>query len=180
MGSGACPPLAREGLNMQRLVGHPLPDIALGATNGGTVNLRDLPGASVIFCYPWTGRPGHPNPPNWDTIEGAHGSTPQAQAYADLYPLFCKQGIGILGLSIQDTDYQREFALRMGLPFPLLSDVRMAFSNALGLPTFATGGVSYLRRLTIIASAGIIQHVRYPVSPPEHDASDTLLYFQPI
>ena len=47
-------------------------------------NPARIQGPAVIFCYPFTGRPGYPNPPNWDHITGAHGSTPQAIAYSEL------------------------------------------------------------------------------------------------
>ena len=54
-------------------------ELELEATSGAPVNPARIIGPAVIFCYPFTGRPGYPNPPNWDHIKGAHGSTPQAQ-----------------------------------------------------------------------------------------------------
>jgi peroxiredoxin len=61
----------------------PLPRIFLPATTGAAVCLADESGLSVLIVYPWTGRPGHPNPPNWDYIPGAHGSTPELQGFRD-------------------------------------------------------------------------------------------------
>src|SRR5262249_16044962 len=98
-----------------------------------------LPVRSVVAIYPWTGRPGHPNPPNWDIIPGAHGSTPELEGFPDLFDEFAKRGIAIYGLSNQTTEYQREMAERLGLPFPILSDTEGRFAAALALPTFATG-----------------------------------------
>jgi peroxiredoxin len=156
------------------LLGRQLPDCALPATNGEPVNLRRLGGQSVVFIYPWTGKPGHPNPPGWDNIPGAHGSTPQAQAYARLHDAFAKLSIRIFGLSLQDGAWQSEFAQRMGLPFPLLSDVRREFSREMNLPMFETGGVDYLKRLTVIVLNRRIANVRYPVESPERDAEEIL------
>ena len=59
-----------------------VPNVELEATSGAPVNPARIIGPAVIFCYPFTGRPGYPNPPNWDHIKGAHGSTPQAQPIA--------------------------------------------------------------------------------------------------
>jgi len=147
-----------------------LPDADLPATTGKTINPHRLQGEVIIFCYTWTGRPGLPNPPHWDDIPGAHGSTPQAQAYAALHSRFARHGVRLFGLSLQSTEYQQEFALRNALPFSLLSDARRQFSGALQLPEFETGGVSYLSRLTLFASDGVIRHLRYPVPDPAEDA----------
>ena len=59
--------------------GRRMPDLALPTTAGRSVNFAELSGRAVVFCYPWTGRPGQPNPPSWDDIPGAHGSTPEAE-----------------------------------------------------------------------------------------------------
>lgn len=159
---------------MQRLAGGKLPSVVLPASDGTAVDPAALAGLAVIFCYPWSGRPGTPNPPGWDKIPGAHGSTPQALAYSSLYGQFGARAAAVYGLSGQDTEWQREFALRCGLPFPLLSDAAGRFKRALALPVFETGGVDYLERLTLIARDGVIAGVRYPVPVPGRDAEEVL------
>lgn len=159
---------------MQELVGRSLPGLGLEATDGTIVTPARLGGTVVIFCYPWTGRPGVANPPNWDDIAGAHGSTPQAQAYSRAYGEFRKLGVKLHGLSFQDRDWQREFAQRCAIAFPLLSDAKREFARALDLPVFETGGVAYLKRLTLIAEDGVIAAVRYPVERPGEDAGEVL------
>jgi peroxiredoxin len=151
-----------------------LPSLALSSTVGDTIDPSRLRGRSVIFCYPWTGRPGLPNPPNWDNIAGAHGSTPQAAGFRDRHAEFRQSGVEVLGLSTQNTPYQRELATRLRLPFALLSDCDFAFLKALRLPVFETGGVTYLTRLTLIVREGAIEDVLYPVDPPEASAAATL------
>jgi peroxiredoxin len=82
--------------------------------------------------------------------------------------------VAIFGLSNQATDYQREMAERLRLPFPILSDAEGRFAAALALPTFAAGGETYLRRLTLIIEEGRIERVFYPVFEPERHASEVL------
>lgn len=154
--------------------GSRIPDVALPSTRGGEINLAQMRGASVLFVYPWTGRPGLANPPRWDDIPGAHGSTPEAEGFRDCYSEFEALAVRVFGMSGQDGAYQREFADRIGLPFPVLSDVAGDFARALRLPTFETGGVSYLKRLTLIIRDGKIERIFYPVSAPHLHAADVL------
>jgi peroxiredoxin len=163
---------------MQHLVGRKMPNVDLEATSGSPVNLGKLVGPAVIFCYPFTGRPGHPDPLNWDHIPGAHGSTPQALAYSETYGHFRRLGVKLFGLSLLPTEWQRDFVTRNSLSFRLLSDEARNLSSRLGLPLFETGGVAYLQRLTFITHDGIIQALRYPVPEPEHDAADVLAMLQ--
>ena len=156
---------------MLATVGHTLPDVELPATTGETINPRRVQGEFIIFCYPWTGRPSLPNPPDWDAIAGAHGSTPQALSYGLLHARFALHGVRIFGLSLQSTDYQKEFEARNALPFALLSDSERQFSTPLALPVFETGGVIYLSRVTLFARDGVIRHMRYPVPDPAGDAA---------
>jgi peroxiredoxin len=59
-------------------------------------------------------------------------------------------------------------------PYPLLSDERLELARALGLPTFEAGGLTLYRRVTLVARAGTIEHVFYPVFPPDRDAAEVL------
>ena len=82
-------------------------------------------------------------------------------------------GVGrLFGLSTQSTEYQCEAAERLHLPFPILSDVKFRFADSLRLPTFETSGMRLLKRLTLVVSDGVIEHVFYPVFPPDRNASD--------
>lgn len=154
--------------------GTALPHVILRATDGGDVSLAKLQGRSVIVIYPWTGRPGHPNPANWDDIPGAHGSTPELEGFRDHHAEFMRLGVHVFGLSRQTTDYQREMVARLRLPFRILSDAEGRFAASLRLPSFATGGEIYLERLTLVVSDGIIESVMYPVNDPARHAADLL------
>jgi peroxiredoxin len=158
--------------------GLPMPDIALPSTAGEPVTFASLPGWATVFVYTWTGRPGIPNPPDWDTIPGAHGSTPQAEGFRNLHPAFREHGAEVFGLSVQPPDWQLEFASRLALPFPLVSDAALEIQHALRLPTFQTGGVTYLKRLTLVLRDGRLERVFYPVHPPEAHAREVLLWIE--
>jgi peroxiredoxin len=55
-----------------------------------------------------------------------------------------------------------------------LSDAQDAFGGALTLPTFATGGTTYLKRLTLLIDDGRIEKVFYPVIDPAGHAAEVL------
>lgn len=168
------PAPADDGATAHLVPGCALPDVTLEATVGAPVALTRQKGRAVVFVYPWTGRPGVDNPPGWDDIAGAHGSTPQAEGFRDWHAAYQSLGIDVFGLSGQAPDWQRELAGRLGLPFALLSDHDLAFARVLGLPTFETGGVAYLRRLTLVIADGRVERIVYPVHPPDSHAGDLI------
>ena len=163
-----------DGGDAHLVPGASLPDIALPSTLGGEVNLGTRPGAAIVYVYPWTGRPGLPDPPGWDDIVGAHGSTPETAGFRDQYAGFRALGVEMFGLSTQDTAHQRELSSRLGVPFALLSDEKFQLQRALRLPTFPAGGTPYLKRLTLYVREGRIGRVFYPVHPPEAHAAEVL------
>lgn len=158
------------------LPGMAMPSIRLPLTSGGTVDLSTLSGRTVVYCYPRTGRPDQALPPGWDAIPGARGCTPQSCAYRDLNAEFARQGVGLYGLSTQSTAYQREAVERLHLLFPLISDADLRLTETLRLPTFVVTGWTLLKRLTLIISEGQIEHVVYPVFPPNADAERVLAW----
>ena len=111
---------------------------------------------------------------NWDAIPGARGCTPQAGNFRERYQEFVRLGIQVFGLSTQTTEYQREMAERLHLPFEVLSDDAFALCDALNLPTFEVEGVRLLKRLTLIIREGRIEHVLYPVFPSNESADQVL------
>ena len=128
----------------------------------------------MIYCYPRTGRPGEPLPDGWDAIPGARGCTPQSCAFRDHHRELADLGAEVYGLSTQTTDYQREMAERLHLPFEVLSDARFALTDALRLPTFEVDGMRLIKRLTLIVRNQRIEHVLYPVFPPNESAAQVI------
>jgi peroxiredoxin len=150
-----------------------LPDISLPATDGSQVILAALSGRTVVYAYPRTGRPGQALPAGWDDIPGARGCTPQSCGFRDHFAELKRLGAtAIFGLSTQDSAYQREARDRLQLPFELLSDEDLALSKATDLPLFEADGMTLMKRLTLIVRDGRIEHVFYPVFPPDRSAAD--------
>ncbi len=163
----------------RHLQGLRLPSLPLEATDGRAVDLATLPGRTVVYAYPRTGRPDVANPEGWDGIPGARGCTPQSCAFRDHAHELRELGVGhLFGLSTQDTAYQAEAAGRLHLPFPLLSDAGLRLTTALRLPTFATAGMTLLRRLTLVLDEGVVTHLFYPVFPPDRSAADVVAWLR--
>ena len=160
------------------LVGQSLPEVALPSTSGDRINLRERQGLVVLYAYPLTARPGVALPTDWNEIPGARGCTPEACAFGDNHAEFRKLGAEVFGLSTQSTDYQREVRERLHLPFELLSDEALAFTDALALPTFTASSMRLLKRLTLISRAGVIEHVFYPIFPPDTHASEVVAWLK--
>jgi peroxiredoxin len=161
------------------LPGTRMPALALPSTKGGEVTLAELPGRSVLFFYPRTGRPDQELPPGWDAIPGARGCTPEACGFRDRNDQFADLGVRVLALSTQDGAYQHEMAERLELPFEVLSDADLRLVHALRLPTFEAdlvGGrrATLVKRLTLVIKDGAIEHVFYPVFPPDGHAAEVL------
>ena len=147
-----------------------LPDCPLLATDGTAVSPGLLRGRAVIYVYPYTGKPGTADPPGWDAIFGAHGSTPQSLSYSKCYPEFRKHQVKVFGLSNQSTRWQKEFVARTALTFPLLSDNAGTFAAAVPLTTFKAGEGDYYVRRSFLIENGTVVLDRTNVYPPEVDA----------
>ena len=130
----------------------------------------------VAYVYPRTGTPGVPLPVGWDDIPGARGCTPQSCAYRDALGEFERLGATVVGLSAQSPTEQAEFAAREHIPFPLLSDPDLKLAGALRLPTFTVDGMTLYKRLTLVAEAGEIVKIFYPVFPPDQNAAEVLTW----
>jgi len=159
----------------RHLLGMQLPDIALTATDGVQVNLSQLPGRTIVYVYPRTGRPGQALPTGWDAIPGARGCTPQSCGFRDHFAELKRLGADALfGLSTQDSAYQREAAERLHLPFAILSDAGLALAKAMRLPTFTVDGMTLIRRMAWVIDDGVVTKVFYPVFPPDRSAADVV------
>jgi peroxiredoxin len=158
------------------LVGREVPGLALPATMDAPRLVDLAAGLLVAYVYPMTGTPGRALPRGWDDIPGARGCTPQSCAYRDALAAFERLGAAVVGISVQSSAEQAEFAAREHIPFPLLSDEGLRLREALGLPTFEVEGRTLYRRLTFVAAEGRIVKVFYPVFPPDRDAAAVLAW----
>src|SRR3984885_7959741 len=162
------------------LVGMTIPPLSLVATDDTSVTLSALPGRTVVFAYPRTGEPGKiALVDDWDMIPGARGCTPQTCAFRDLFAELKAAGAAhVFGLSTQSNEYQTEMAGRLHLPFPVLSDEKLALTSALALPTMHVAGLTLIKRLALIIDGARISQVFYPVFPPDRNAGDVLAWLK--
>jgi len=111
---------------------------------------------------------------------GARGCTPQTCSFRDHAKELQKLGINqIFGLSTQDTEYQKEAASRLHLPFSILSDEKLELTKAMRLPTFHVKEIGTLmKRMVLIIDGGKVVKVFYPVFPPEGSAQEVIDYLR--
>lgn len=162
------------------LVGMDLPPVELPATDGAPPRLRER--RVVVFAYPRTGVPGGGAARRRGVLErdsGRAGVHTQACAVRDLHSEFVAAGARVFGLSTQGTDYQREAAERLHLPYPLLSDAKLELTHRLRLPTFEVERQVLLRRLTLLLRDGRVTDVHYPVFPPDGSDAEALRRLTP-
>ncbi len=159
------------------LPGSELPALMLPGTDGGHIDLGSLGTArTVLYLYPLTGRPGADLPEGWDAIPGARGCSTEACDFRDHVEDLRRAGASrVFGLSSQSTTYQAEVVDRLRLPFPMISDEGFELGDALHLPMIAAPGHDRLyARLTLIVRDGRIEHVFYPIFPPNTHAQQVL------
>lgn len=160
------------------LVGRAMPIVRLRGTDGSVLYLSDLPmGRSILFVYPMTAQPTRPLPEGWNDIPGARGCTPQLRSVQDAHDdLRAAGAVAVYGLSTQDSAFQSEAVRRLGLTYPLLADPTQQVGRALGLPTFTAGAATFYKRLTVVVQDGVIEHVFYPVFPPDRHVQDVVAW----
>lgn len=160
------------------LLGLMLPSVNLVSTDGKTVNLSQISGCLVIYCYPMTGQPGRVLPDGWIQIPGAAGCTPQSCSFRDRYSELKALNCQVFGISTQTTEDQLEASQRLHLPFKLFSDAAFQFSEALRLPMFEVKGMHLLKRVTLIVKDAKIVKYFYPVFPPDKNIDDVLSWLR--
>lgn len=159
------------------LPGTVMPDLTLSSSDGQQVDLRQLgQGRTIIYLYPLSGRPGTDLPDGWDAIPGARGCSTEACDFRDHHQELRDAGADrVYGMSSQNPDYQAELVERLRLPFVMLSDQNFGLADTLRLPTFAAPGHERLySRLTLVVRDGLIEHVFYPIFPPNTHAQQVL------
>ncbi|MCY0933719.1 winged helix-turn-helix transcriptional regulator [Streptomyces sp. H34-S4] len=166
---------SREAVRVHALRGTRLPELLLPDRFGELSDpVADTP-FTVLYCFPGAYARAESYPPGWGGIPGARGCTLESCTYRDQLAQFTAAGATVHGVSTQRPDEQREFAEAEGLRFPLLSDAELGLVAALRLPTFRAGGVSRLKRLTLVVDRErTVREVFYPVRDIEASVAAAL------
>jgi len=137
-------------------VGQPFPEFSLPDQTGRVWTLKDLQGsASIIYFYP---------------KDDTSGCTQEACDFRDALPKL--DAVKVIGVSPDSAKSHETFALKYGLPFPLLADTEKELATACGVwVQKSMYGKSYLgiERTTVRLDAkGIIQSIWSKVKVPGH------------
>ncbi|WP_407839743.1 winged helix-turn-helix transcriptional regulator [Streptomyces sp. DSM 116496] len=166
---------SREAVRVHALRGTRLPELTLPDRFGELRDpVADTP-FTVLYCFPGAFARSESYPPGWGGIPGARGCTLESCTYRDQLAEFTAAGATVHGVSTQRPDEQQEFAEAEGLRFPLLSDAELGLVTALRLPTFRAGGISRLKRLTLVVDRDrTVREVFYPVQDIEASVAAAL------
>ena len=80
--------------------------------------------------------------------------------------------------STQSTEDIKEMALRLSIPYDVVSDEKMTFIKLMKLPTFIIDNKTYIKRITMIVEKSIIKHVFYPIFPPDLHVKDVIHWLE--
>ncbi|MGK5627478.1 MerR family transcriptional regulator [Streptomyces sp. URMC 123] len=162
------------------LPGRTLPALSFTGTDGSAIRLDAVSeGRWVLFLYPLTGDPAADIPEGWNEIPGARGCSQEACNFRDNLDALRAEGVDrVLALSSDRADYQQALVDRLHLPYPMLSDPGLTLADALTLPTFEADGQTLYRRLTLVLRGATIEHVFYPVFPPDTHADEVARWFR--
>jgi peroxiredoxin Q/BCP len=99
--------------------GDAAPDFEARDADGNTVKLSDLRGQKVVlYFYPKDDTPG---------------CTKEACSFRDSHSVLEREGIKVLGVSLDDEKSHRKFAEKFSLPFTLLADTDHVVADAYGV-----------------------------------------------
>lgn len=146
---------------MPRLaVGDPAPALTLSTADGGTVDLADLRGRSVVvYFYPAAGTPG---------------CTKQACDFRDSLASLQGAGYAVVGVSPDPVDKLAAFAQAEQLTFPLASDPERTTLEAWGAwgekTMYGRTVTGVIRSTVVVDPEGVVSLAQYNVRATGHVA----------
>ena len=168
-------PIPEDDGASNHLTNFTIPPISLPNQDGNLLRLNRLDTFRIVlYCYPMTGRPDRPLPPNWDSIPGARGCTPQTCNFRDNYDEIVSLNAIPIGVSTQPIDDLKEMVTRLGVTYDVVSDVNLKFAKKLSIPTFTIRDKVFLKRTTLIIEKSVIKKVFYPIFPPNKNVHEVI------
>ena len=129
----------------------------------------------MVYIYPHTACPASRSP-RAGCLPRRPQVHPESCGFRDHAAELAAAGARVAGLSGQTLAEQVEFAERNRMPFPVITDPQLRLRAALSLPAFELNGLTYLRRLTLVAERGSVVKAFYPVFPPDRHAAEVLAW----
>jgi peroxiredoxin Q/BCP len=138
--------------------GDAAPDFTSRDAQGNTVRLSDLRGQNVVlYFYPKDDTPG---------------CTKEACSFRDSSDVYEREGVKVLGVSLDDEQSHRAFAEKYNLPFTLLADTDHSVSGAYGVYGEQKWGdkkfMGVARKTFVIGPEGRIKKVFDKVNVEQH------------
>lgn len=155
----SCSAQTNKSMNKVEIGSH-IPSFSLPDQDGKNFNINSAVGQKnlVIYFYPKDDTPG---------------CTKEACTFRDQYETFREAGAEVIGISSDDVDSHKKFALKHRLTFPLLSDeggkVRKQFGVPANLLGLLAGRVTY-----VVNKQGIVVHVFNSQSQSEKHITEAL------
>lgn len=164
-----------EAERVHGLLGSVMPTVRLPAHDGDSYDVAEVGAWTVLAALPGATADPTSYPPGWLEIPGAPGCTLEATTYRDMATEFAAVGISVRALSMSTPQQAAPWAERLGLPYPLLSDVDAELVTALRLPTFHAGGRDHLKRLTLVIDPQrVVRSVQFPITDPAGSVHEAL------
>ena len=172
-------PIPEDDGACNHLTNFTIPPISLPNQDGNLLRLNRLDTFRIVlYCYPMTGRPDRPLPPNWDSIPGARGCTPQTCDFRDNCDEIVSLNAIPIGVSTQPVDDLKEMVTRLGVTYDVVSDINLKFAEKLNLPTFIIDDIVFLKRTTLIIEKSVIKKVFYPIFPPNKHINEVIKWLK--
>ena len=172
-------PVPKDDGACKHLLNQTLPNISLSNQSGNLLKLNRKDIFRIdLYCFPMTGHPDKSLPLGWDKIPGARGCTPETCSFRDHYDDLIKLNAIPIGLSTQSVVDLEEMTRRLKVPYDVVSDSNLIFTNLMKLPTFKIAEKVFIKRLTLIIENSIIKKVFYPIFPPDLHIKDVINWLE--
>jgi peroxiredoxin len=158
----SAPPMEGKAENTPLPVGTPAPDFALRDANGDTLRLSDFRGQPVVLVF---------YPLDWSPT-----CSDQLSLYQSELEEFRRQGVEVVGISVDSIYSHSAWAAVRGITFPLLADFHPKGEVARRYQVWREGDGFSERALYVIDGDGIIRYSH--VSPELHKIPDIYELFE--
>ena len=157
------------------LLGMQIPDMTFLSTQNNLISILNHENKFlVLYFFPQMALDMNELPPNWNSIPGARGCTPQNITINQNLKHFLKYDARLIGVSTQSNEELLDISLRRKLSQEFISDSQLKLKKKLDLPTFKTGNKTRYKRLTLVLNKSKIVGVFYPIFPPDKHAFEIL------